>query len=248
MGNKIGLTSQQSQQLYGTPAYTGWGETEAMYDAKAKGLTSGGSSSGSSILQNAINSFLPFFNKIQPYEQNNPFAFDEKLARDAATAEYSPYYKELLTDYTSNIEKTKSRSQEDLQTTLEKLNAGKEYYTGAERRALDTSLRNTNEGYAGRGLFFSGVRGRDLKELQTESNARVGNYLQNYDYSVNQAKTNEGRTIVDANTALQQYTRDTERDKKYAIENAVLTRRGEAIDEYNIKKNAYYQNAMGNIS
>lgn len=39
----MALSTEQSLQLYGTPAYTGWGETEAAADAKAKGLTAPGS-------------------------------------------------------------------------------------------------------------------------------------------------------------------------------------------------------------
>lgn len=206
------------------------------------------SDNASSILQNSINSITSMIKKVTPYEQNNPFFFDEQLARKASEAEYSPYYKELLQDYTSNVERKKSRSIEDLKTTIDQLNAGKEYYTGVQRRALDAAERSTNEGYAGRGLFMSGVRGRDIKELQTNNDAQVGNYLNNYNYNVNQSKTADTRTKEDLTTQLSQYTRDTEREKKFAIESGVLTRKGEALDEYNIKKQNYYNNAYGGIA
>ena len=214
----------------------------------------GGGSSGSAgggadnILQNSINSITSMVKKVTPYEQTNPFAFDEALARKAADAEYSPYYAELLSDYTSTVERKKSRSSEDLSSTLEQLNAGKEYYTGAERRALDKAERQTNEGYAGKGLFLSGVRKRDLNELETESKARTENYLGSYNYNVGQQKLGDTRTKEDLTTALSQYSRDTEREKKYAIESGVLTRRGEALDEYNIKKQNYYNSEYGGIA
>lgn len=204
--------------------------------------TATSSNDANSYVQSAINSFLPLVNKVAPYQ---PFSFDEALARESSTAEYAPYYKELLTDYTSNVERTKSRSAEDLKTTLEQLSAGKEYYTGVQRRALDTAIRNTNEGYAGRGLFFSGVRGRDVKELQTENAATMGNYLGNYAYNVGQAETGNKRTIENQDTALAQYNRDTGREQKYAIESGVLNRKNEALQEYNIKKTNYYENAYG---
>jgi hypothetical protein len=228
--------------------YPGWNRASAEADAAAhpeKIAGVGGGTSGDSILQNAINSFLPMFKKVTPYEERNPFFFDEKLARTASEAEYSPYYKELLSDYTSTVERKKSRSREDLLTTLEQLNAGKEYYMGAERRALDKAERQTNEGYAGRGLFLSGVRKRDIADIREESANRTGNYLRNYDYNVGQARTSEKRSGEDLTTMLSQYTRDTERDKKYAIESSVLTKRGEALDEYNIKKKNYYANEYG---
>lgn len=43
----MALTSEQSQQLYGTTSYTGWGEAEASQDAANKGLT--GSSTSNSL-------------------------------------------------------------------------------------------------------------------------------------------------------------------------------------------------------
>jgi hypothetical protein len=243
----MALSQQDSLNKYGTVAYTGWGEVEAQADWNSKHSSSTNTPTGGadSILQQAVNSFLPLVQKVAPYESANPFSFDEALARQASTAEYAPYYKELLTDYTSNVERTKSRSAEDLKTTLEQLNAGKEYYTGVQRRALDTAVRNTNEGYAGRGLFFSGVRGRDVKELQTENQAQVGNYLSNYGYNTAQAKTSEQRTGENLDTALSQYTRDQNRAEKAAIEGGVLQRKGEALNEYGIKEKNYYDAAFG---
>ncbi|MCK9370276.1 hypothetical protein M0R04_10250 [Candidatus Dojkabacteria bacterium] len=210
----------------------------------------GGSSSpstGDDYLQNSVNSIAGMVNSIPAYEKDNPFAFDAALARTATTAEYSPYYKETLSDYTSSVERKLSRSTNDLETTLEQLLAGKEYYTGTQRRALEKAERSTNEGYAGKGLFFSGVRKRDIAELKEEEQAQTGNYLKNYEYNVNQAKLTDTRGKEDINTASSQYTRDLDREKKFAIESGVLTKRGEYMDEYNIKKNAYYASKGLNV-
>ena len=149
------LTKEQSISLYGTPQYVAWGETEAAADAATKGLTGGGDSSDS-VLQTAINSILQLIpGDLKDYEKENPFFFDEALAKEAATAEYTPYYAELLSDYVADVEKVKSRSAEDLKITLEQLSGGKEYYLGKERRLLDRALESTDKGFAGRGLFFS---------------------------------------------------------------------------------------------
>lgn len=239
------MTDQQFQQIY-----PGWDRASAEADAAAHPEKLGGSSSSPQtgadyISKSYADVIASMVKKVKPYEEANPFAFDEALAKEAATAEYAPYYKELVTDYTSNVERTKSRSAEDLKTTLEQLNSGKEYYTGVQRRALDTAIRNTNEGYAGNGLFFSGVRGRDVKELEEASAADTGNYMNTYKYNVGQAETGNKRTIENQDTALSQYVRDTGREEKYAIAGGVLQRKSEALNEYDIKKKNYYSNEFG---
>lgn len=241
----MALTAQQSLDKYGTVAYTAWDEASAQADWNAKNGGGGGGGDANSILDNAVNSFSSLVKNIPNYDTQNPFSFDEALAREASTAQYSPYYQRLLTDYTQEVETKKARGTEDLKSTLEQLNAGKEYYTGVQRRALDKAERQTNEGYAGRGLFLSGVRGRDIEELRTESEAQTGNYLRGYDYNTSQAKLGEERSKVDLGTALSQYTRDTEESKKAAIESGVLQRRNEALDQYNIGKKDYYNTAFG---
>lgn len=227
--------------------YQGWSDAAAAADYAATGGAGKGSPTGgggaNDYLTNAVNSFSSLVKKTPSYSSVNPFSFDEALAKESATAEYAPYYKQLLTDYTQNVETTKSRSAEDLKSTLEQLNAGKEYYTGVQRRALDTATRQTNEGYAGNGLFFSGARQRDVKQLQTENQAQTENYLGTYNYNTNQAKLGDTRTTQNQDTALSQYTRDTNQAEKAAIEGNVLQRKNEALNEYGIKQADYYANA-----
>ena len=89
------------------PGYAGWNDEAAIVaDFNATGgAGKGGSSSGggggggdymdaSTILQNSISAILTGIKKVTPYEQNNPFLFDEEFARTATTAQYSPYYSE----------------------------------------------------------------------------------------------------------------------------------------------------------
>jgi hypothetical protein len=239
---------------YPTELYKGWNPDSAQADYNATGgvgkagyTGDAGNSSGgdfNSIIQNAINSVTSMISgPVKDYEEVNPFFFDEALAKEASTAEYAPYYQELLTDYISNVERTKSRSQEDLGRTLKQLEAGKEYYLGKNRMALDKALRNTNEGYAGRGLFFSGMRPKEIQEIEKENQMDVENYLTGYNYNKSGAELQNVRTGENVDTALSQYTRDTEREKDTAIAGGVLTRKGEVREEYEAGKTKYYQNA-----
>lgn len=243
----MGLSQQDSLNLYGTVAYTGWDAAGAAADAKAKGISgstsnTGGNNTVDGILNNAINAVTANVKKITPYEQSNPFSFDEQLATEASTAEYSPYYQQLLSDYTQGVERTKSRSAQDTQNTLDQLAAGKEYYMGTQRRLLDKSLDSTNNGYAGNGLFFSGARTKDVNSLNTNYNADIGNYNTNYQYNVGQSNTSNARTQADEDTALGQYTRDNSQSLKTAIDQGVLQRQNEAVTQYNQGRQQYYDN------
>jgi len=183
--------------------------------------------------------------KLPPYSQVNPFSFDEELARQAATAEYDPYYQQQITDYTSQVERTKARSAEDLQSTLSFLTAGKDSYVGNERRLLDLSIKSTNNGYAGNGLFFSGARKRDIGTLQENTSQNINDYMRGYNYNTAQAEKSNIRTGQDVTTAQNIFNRDIAQSEKAAIEGGVLQRRQEALDEYNIGAQTYYQNAYG---
>ena len=234
----------------GYEGYTGWGDAEANADfnatqgaGKIGGGGGGGGGSANDYMTGAINTIASSFKSVTPYETVNPFSFDAALVKQASTAEYSQYYDEMLKDYTSAAERNISRSVEDQQKTLDQLAAGKDYYTGVERRLLDKTINTTNKGYAGNGLFFSGAREKDVRLVNEAYNASTGNYETNYQYNVGQAKTLAQRTQENVNTAKSMYARDTERAKTTAIEQGVLQRKSEALQQYEAGRNAYYDNA-----
>ena len=203
----------------------------------------GGVSSGvGDIASQYIASVTAPLKKIQPYNQVDPFAFDEALAREASNKEYAPYYQEQLTNYVQKMDTTTKRSAEDLKNTLSFLSGSKDYYVGTERKLLDEAMKNSNEGFAGRGLFFSGARERDIQKLKEESGSKMSEYMRGYDYNTGQAQTANTRTGEDValNTSL--YQTDINRQQKAAIEGGVLQRKSEAVQDYEMKRNNYYEN------
>ena len=194
------------------------------------------------ILNTAVDSVVGIIDEVpKPYDEVNPFYFDELLAREASTAEYSPYYHELLQDYTSRVEQSKSRSREDLAKTLETLSGGKEYYLGKERELLDKAVRTTAEGYAGQNLFFSGAKEKDIKELKTESQKQTGEYGRQYEYQTGQARTSTERTVADLQKEQEEKARDLAREEQTAVEGGVAQRKQETLDEYLAGMRKYYQ-------
>lgn len=239
------VTGEQYRALgYGNPDEVP--STNGMYNVP-DGSSSSGGSSADDYLSSSISSITSLIQKLKPYDQANPFAFDEVLAREASTAEYAPYYKELLSDYTSDVERTKSRSGEDLASTLKQLQAGQEYYSGQQRRSIDQAIKSSNEGFAGRGLYMSGARGKEAGRLENEYQLAYGpEGYQTGQYLASQAKAKTGseRTIADANTLASRYTRDNARDLEYGIESGVQQRKGEYIQQYETGRKNYYQNQI----
>lgn len=106
----------------------------------------------------------------QEFDALNPFNFDEIQARASIEQVYNPAYQNELNDYVKGIElKRKSIQGElDLLRTLNRIQAG------AERRNLDEAIRQSEEGYSGAGLFFSGARerGTGMQNIQGQETAQ----------------------------------------------------------------------------
>ena len=235
------MTAQQAQQTLNdmNSGKINWDDT---LRAQANNALQGGGGSANDLASSWAKQIADMAPKpVTPYETVNPFSFDETLATQASTAEYAPYYQELLSDYTTQTKTTISRSQEDLQNTLTNLQAGKEYYTGVQRRLLDNTLDQVNKGYAGNGLFFSGAKQKDINQYQTEYGANMGEYNRQYEYNTQQAQTANTRTQQDVNTNLANYTRDTTREQQYAIQQGVQQRQTEATNQYEAGRTKYYE-------
>jgi hypothetical protein len=240
-----------AQGYYG---YQGWGDAAADADFRAtggagKGGPTGGGSGGGSpvdqILNGAISSVSGLFPQNLPsYAQTNPFKFDEALATQASTAEYAPYYDTLLSQYTQQVETNKSRSAEDTKTTLDQLAAGKEYYTGTQRTLLDRAIDQTNKGYAGNGLFFSGAKEKDIQNLNKDYQTNLGEYNRQVGVAGDQAKLQNTRTNQDLGTSLSQYQTNIGQEKNFAIKQGVLQRQTEAMNQYLAGEQQYYSGGL----
>jgi hypothetical protein len=181
----MALTREQSIAQYGTESYTGWGETEAKYDARAHpeklNTYNASSSSGGGNVQTPeeyAKALLEATAKQREAESqyltkaysDNPFVFDEEAARKASTGDYADYYKTLLNDYLSGVELKRQNIQDEqkLLTTL------RNYDINAKTRAADYAIENSQKGYAGQGLFFSGINERATGRLGIETKVNIG--------------------------------------------------------------------------
>jgi len=246
-------TAQQLVQQ-GFGGYAGWGDAEANADFNATGgsgkiTSSGGSNSGSSNYAPSINidDYIRTIQDTLPVPQEeylkaNPFYFDEQAARDVSTAEFSPYYDEMLQDYLGDIKLTSEKNKGDVTRILADLDKQKELFIQQNGTDFEKTIRGIKEGYSGKGLYFSGTNLRDQGEATATNTNKLEGYLNTYGNKTAQANAENNYTQTQLQTGAQQKTRDIGREKTASIYGGINTQKDEAIDQYLYGMNTYYKN------
>ena len=238
----------------GFSGYQGWGDAEANADFNATGGSGkGGSSSGSGAdpyfatssvniddYIQAIQDTLPA--PAEEYLKANPFYFDEQAARDVSTAEFAPYYDELLQDYLGDVKLTSEKNKGDATRILADLDKQKELFLQSNAQEFDKTIRGIKEGYSGKGLYFSGTNMRDQTEAGAANTNKLEGYLNTYGNKVGQTNAELGYQNTQLQTGAAQKERDLGRDKTAAIYGGMNTQKNEAIDEYLYGMKTYYKN------
>jgi hypothetical protein len=161
---------------------------------------------------------------LEGYTKDNPFVFDEQLARQSSKAEYEPYYSELLQDYLSGTELKRATIQDEtkLLDTMHQID------TGQKSRAYTRAVAQAEEGYNGQGMFFSGIKKRALGAGEVEQKAtQEGSQAQ---YATSKAGLGREETALNLDVAQKQ--RDIGREQTANIESGILTRKNEAQTQY----------------
>lgn len=208
--------------------YQGWGEAGARADfnaghwknkAGAEQFMGGGSSSSSGpksaqqIVDDIIRAQEEQIKResafLEGYTKDNPFVFDEALAKESAKAEYSPYYTELMDEYLYDVgvNRDSLQSEEKLLTALTTTPKGT---AGQAERQYQRAVETAKQGYAEKGTFFSGTSKRALGQAEVE----------------------RASTVDRAATDIFRKEKDVSREQDIAIEGGILQRQQEAQKQY----------------
>lgn len=124
----------------------------------------GGGNPADSILQALVNPLQAeiesWWKRLDEYDKNNPFAFDEALARASSEERLNPYFNATMNEFMTGIRRSSQRSVEDMTRTIGELNVDASKLSEKERFNTQEAIRSSEEGFAGAGLFFSGKRER----------------------------------------------------------------------------------------
>jgi hypothetical protein len=159
---------------------------------------------------------------IQQQFKDNPFAFDEALAKQSATAEYEPYYSELLNDYLGNIG-IKRESLGGEKQIMQALTTSGTGTAGKTTREYERAVSQAEQGFAGSGMFFSGIKQRALGQADVERQYGLQSQAQE----------------------IGQKQRDVGRQQTEAVEGGVLQRQNEAWKQYLLPKQMAYGREFG---
>lgn len=198
-------------------------------------------------ISNVETSIEEQYKEVLPTEKDPfpQFTFDEGLAEQAATAEVSPYYDELLGDYMTNVDRKRERAIEDERTDLGILGERKEQFTRDVAMDYEIALEKAREGYAGRNLYFSGKRETTEGRLGEARSSKERGYDIEHDYQVGKTREQKERTLEDLEWQRGITTRDLEREKQYDIEKGVATRRGEQLQQHYLGAMQHYYGESG---
>lgn len=229
--------------------YPGWGRTEAEGDWREQGGKKWNDYVNSQVnLPNypSADDYIKQIAAMLPkppakYMEKNPFAFDEQAAKEAATAEFSPYYQEALSDYMADVNEQKRRVGEDKVQLLKELEAQKDYFNEKEKTNFDRLIRGIKEGYSSRGLYFSGVRHRTEAEAQSDYESGLQDYMRQYKYKTAGIGQEANRSISDINKEELRKQRDIGREQQAAIEGQTQKMKGEALNQYLYGMEKYYK-------
>lgn len=161
---------------------------------------------------------------LEKYTEDNPFVFDEVAARESAMAEYEPYYKQLLDEYVQGAELQKESIQGERQLLSDLYNIDQ----GERSRNAAYAIEQAQRGYAGQGLFFSGLEKRAEGRLGIQAGAEGDRARLGYESGVEGLGREERALSLDESIKR----RELRQSQEGAVESGVLQRREEAYKPY----------------
>lgn len=224
----------------------------------SQAINSGGGStatSGDDYMAQLINSMKEVqsakdepYQRYGEYQKNNPFSFDEKQARAAAEEQYDPYYQAELKDFTTGIERQRSRSQVDEAKLRQEITANTDSYVGKTRQQIQDAIDSSKEGFAGAGLYFSGKRIRSENRIGMEGEQNISDYTRQQQNRLDESNTRQQRLGEDLTSQMGTYNRNWTANRETALQNAVSNRKLEDYNKYAFEAGQYAGGPLADLS
>lgn len=116
------------------------------------------------------------------FTSNNPFKFDEILAKQMAEEKYKPYYTQVLQDFVEPLQDKIGKSLSDETRLLSELTRQKDYGVSSKSAEFDKAIEKATEGFAGSGLLGSGLANRDLVQQDIKNKGELSDFVAGNQY------------------------------------------------------------------
>lgn len=262
----MALTRDQSLQLYGTEAYTGWGEAEAAADASAKGF---GGNSVSGITGLAQSFISQYEGDVDKYVQDlidfagEDYNFAAKWIEDNYTqargqgdqrrADFLKKVANSLEEKVGRIEFDYDtqvyRNRQDKDIALDRLAKDESQLIEEEKTYQDESRRAQEAELNQRGILSStreqaqGLAGREVGDLETNLQRRMDALNRLVVEKRQDIELGGERNLENITTSARRSAIDVDRERQYSLERAEEERkrreREAQLEGQQLKKTMY---------
>lgn len=185
---------------------------------------------------------------LKDFLKDNPFAFDESMARVAAESKYRPYFEEQLSDFINPLQDKIQRSTEDQSRILGELVRRRELGETQKTREIMEGLEKSRGGFVGRGLFGSGVQKRDTAMDEIKGTEELSDFLTRSRFEEEGTAISGERERTDLGTDINQKQRDifgTGREFDTSVAKELETKRMSNASRYGLRAEEAYQSRFG---
>lgn len=195
--------------------------------------------------QQIIDQYNAAANKSKEFDQQNPFTFDEALARASANERFDPYYDAELNDYVTGANNARQRSTEDATRLQKELTADTSTYVGQVRRNVQDAIDTAKEGFAGSGLYASGQRIRREGKISNEGNQQIDVANENYRRGLASSQRELGRNLQDINLGQNTFERRLGSEKETNILTDIEKQRQDKLRQREYERQQYVGYPLG---
>jgi uncharacterized protein with von Willebrand factor type A (vWA) domain len=220
----------------------------AVPDNELESFIKGGAKSGdpaadfiNSILDEITKPLKEATERAGQFDRENPFVFDEVLARESAEERLSPYYEAELRDFLTGVTRARGRTLQDEQRLRTELDTTTETTSARIRANVEETIRSSEEGFAGSGLLSSGARERTtgMQEIQGEEN--LSDFMRKQTGARTESQIRESRNLEDIATKEATGIRTSQAAKETALSTDVLGQKTESAQKRELER----QNFIG---
>jgi len=223
------------------PATGNWDDSywSTVVEPKLKQQSGGsGTLSASDILGESKAKLQEQVTFLKDFLNANPLGYDEVLAREMASEKYKPYYTEVLSDFVEPLQKKIAASTEDETRLIGELSRQEKLGTKQMTRETQLALEASREGFAGSGLFGSGVQRQSTAITGIKGKETLDDFLAKIDVNKEQTTAEQARIRDEAATSIANKQRDifgTGRDYETAVTSDVESQRGTALKQRGLR-------------